>query len=552
MTTPVRAAADTYLAGLADLDPDAAQTLGREPGLLIPDLTPDGFAARVQLARSTRTTLAGTAPHDFPDRVLLAALTDRLDSEIALSDAGFTTRLLAPLATPVHNARVVFDQLPRDTEDDWNRVADHLDHVPVALDQYAATLRWSAERGWTAPARQAEVVAAQCETWVDPRRDDFYRGLVAGYAGDGSLRRRLDTAAVTASRATADFATFLRSELAELAPRDDAVGRDMYTVTARAFLGADVDLDEVYEYGWRELDAVRTEMREVAAEIAPGGVDAAIAALDADPARLLRGTDALRSWLQDRLDATTAAVAGTHFDIPAVSRNAECRIATAGSGVMYYTPPDPGLTRPGRIWWSPPGEGPVASWREVSTLHHEGVPGHHLQHAVTMTLPDLHPWQRSLCHVHGYAEGWAHYAERLAGELGLLRDPGERLGMLCGQMWRAARIVIDIGLHLGLPIPAGTGFTEATTWTPRLARTLLGQLASIDDRTAEFEVDRYLGWPGQALAFKVGARLWQQARTDAERRPGFDLKRFHADALALGPLGLDPLRAALAADRHRG
>jgi uncharacterized protein (DUF885 family) len=179
---------------------------------------------------------------------------------------------------------------------------------------------------------------------------------------------------------------------------------------------------------------------------------------------------------------------------------------------------------------------------------HEGLPGHHLQHAITLTTDGLHPWQRVLCHVHGYAEGWAHYAEQLADELDLYTDPGERLGMLCGQMWRAARIVIDLGLHLRLPIPANT-FTDQTRWTPELAVDLLMRVAGLDAITARFEVDRYLGWPGQALAFKVGERLWWQARREAETRPGFDRRHFHMTALRLGPMGLDPLRSALAGTR---
>ena len=87
-------------------------------------------------------------------------------------------------------------------------------------------------------------------------------------------------------------------------------------------------------------------------------------------------------------------------------------------------------------------------------MHHEGLPGHHLQFVVTASYPDLHPWQRHLCHIHGYAEGWAHYAEQLADELGLIRDPAERLGLLLGQIWRSVRIVADIGLHTGWAVPA--------------------------------------------------------------------------------------------------
>ena len=103
-----------------------------------------------------------------------------------------------------------------------------------------------------------------------------------------------------------------------------------------------------------------------------------------------------------------------------------------------------------------------------------------------------------------------------------------------------------MGLHLGYPVPAGNGFTEATTWTPEVGVEVLQRAGGLDEATARFEVDRYLGWPGQALAFRVGARVWQELREQASTRPGYTAKRFHMRALQLGPMGLGPLRAELA------
>ena len=546
--TTITEVADRYLDALAGLDPVAAEAAGRTPQSRFADLSPDGFAARAELARTTATAAAGASTDGTSELALAAALVDRLTSEVALHDSGFTTRLLAPLATPVHLTRQVFDNLPRVSEADWADVAAHLRRVPVALGQYADTLRWSAARGHLVARRQILAVADQCTAWITV--DDFYGRLVSGYPGTGVLAGELTAGARLAASATLDFAGFLRTELAPQATEVDGVGRDLYAVTARDFLGAQVDLDELYAYGWAELERTAAELRAVAAELGHPDVATARAALDADPAgRVPVGPD-LEAWLRDRTAQVTDALDGPHFDIPAATRDVVCRLSPAASGVMYYTPPDPGLTRPGGIWWSvPPGETSVPVWRHVGTLHHEGLPGHHLQHAITLTTADLHPWQRALCHVHGYAEGWAHYAERLADEFGLYRGPAERLGMLDGQMWRAARVVIDIGLHLDAPIPAGTGFTDARRWTPAVAVDFLVDVAGLDRATARFEVDRYLGWPAQALAFKVGARLWQQARREAEQRDGsaFDRKLFHRTALRLGPMGLDPLRTRLAA-----
>jgi len=544
--TTITEVADRYLDTLAGLDPAAAEAAGRTPQSRFADLSPDGLAARAELSPATATAAAGARTAGTAGRALAAALVDRLSSEADLYDSGFTTRLLAPLATPVHLTRQVFDNLPRVTEADWADVAAHLRRVPVALGQYADTLRWSAARGHLVARRQILAVAGQCTTWIT--KDDFYDRLVSGYPGTGSLADDLAAGARLAACATLDFAGFLRAELAPRATEVDGVGRDLYAVTARDFLGAHVDLDELYAYGWAELERTATELRAVAAELGCPDTATARAALDADPAGRVSVGTALEDWLRERTAQVTDALDGTHFDIPAATREVVCRLSPAAAGVMYYTPPDPGLTRPGGIWWAvPPGETSVPVWRHVGTLHHEGLPGHHLQHAITLTTADLHPWQRALCHVHGYAEGWAHYAERLADEFGLYRGAAERLGMLDGQMWRAARVVIDIGLHLDAPIPVGTGFTDARRWTPEVAVAFLVEVAGLDQATARFEVDRYLGWPAQALAFKVGARLWQQTRRDAERRAGatFDRKEFHRTALRLGPMGLAPLRACL-------
>ncbi len=544
--TTITDVVDRYLDRRAALDPEAEQALGRTPELLYPDLSPDGFAARAQLSRAAAAQAAGADAGRPGEASLKAAFTERMAADVALDEAGFTTRLLAPLATPVHHTRMVFDILPRDSDEDWAVLARHLRALPTALAQYTATLRAGAAAGNLVARRQVLAVADQCAGWTGDT--DFYAGVAAGYPG-GPLAADLAAGAAGAAAATRDFETFLRTELAPQASTVDGVGRDTYTVTARAFLGADTDLDELYDYGWAELTRTAAELTAVATELGHPDTATAMAALDADPAWRVATGDALEAWLRERVDALTDALDGAHFDIPAATRHVDCRVSRTGSGVLYYVPPDPALTRTGSIWWSvPPGSDTVPVWQDTGSLCHEGLPGHHLQYAVTLATAGLHPWQRVLCHVHGYAEGWAHYAERLADELGLYRHPAERLGMLAGQMWRAARIVIDLGLHLDLPIPAGNGFTDEARWQPALAAQFLTRAAGIDPHTARFEVDRYLGWPGQALAFKVGSRLWWGIRRDADRAAGaaFDRKGFHMAALRLGPMGLDPLRATLA------
>jgi uncharacterized protein (DUF885 family) len=309
-----------------------------------------------------------------------------------------------------------------------------------------------------------------------------------------------------------------------------------------------VDLEETYDWGQQELARITAEMQRTAERITPGGsVADAIAHLDADTARKLEGTDELKRWMQTVSDEAVAALADTHFDIPAEIRTLECLIAPTHHGVIYYTPPSEDLvTRPGRMWWSvPEGVDSFGTWRELTTVYHEGVPGHHLQCAQTAYRRELlNRWRRLGCWISGHGEGWALYAERLMADLGFLDDPGDYLGMLDGQSMRAARVVLDIGVHCGLPAPDEVG---GGAWTYDKAWQFLAAHANLAGGFLRFELERYLGWPGQAPSYKIGERLWLQLRDDARAKQGdaFDLKAFHRQALDIGSVGLDVLRDAV-------
>jgi uncharacterized protein (DUF885 family) len=273
-----------------------------------------------------------------------------------------------------------------------------------------------------------------------------------------------------------------------------------------------------------------------------------MAALDAEPARLVRGRDALQAWLQETADAAVAALSGVHFDIPGPVRRLEGRLTpTSGEGV-YYSAPTEDFGRPGRMWWSlPDGVTDMTTWRETTTVHHEGVPGHHLQIAHTIYRAELlNRWQRLLCNCSAHAEGWALYAERLMAELGFLEDPGDRLGWLDAAELRAARVVLDIGVHLDLPVPEAAGI--GSRWSYAAAAEFLRRHCAMDDAMRTDELHRYLGWPGQAPVYKVGERVFLTGRAEARARHGaaFDLKAWHRAVLDLGPLGLGPLAQELA------
>jgi uncharacterized protein (DUF885 family) len=289
----------------------------------------------------------------------------------------------------------------------------------------------------------------------------------------------------------------------------------------------------------------------VAERILPGAtVPEVIDHLERDPARSIEGVDAFRAWLQDLLDHTIAELDGVHFDIPEPVKRVEAMIAPpGGAAAMYYTGPSEDFSRPGRTWYPTLGRTVFPLWGEVSICYHEGVPGHHLQIGQVRYLADrLTRYQRTLAGSSGHAEGWALYAERLMGELGYLDDPAYELGMLRAQAMRAVRVIVDIGLHLGLSIPAGESYHPGERWTPELALPFVIEHSYFPPDFMASEVDRYLGLPGQAISYKVGEREWLAARDDARAREGagFDLKAFHQRALDLGPMGLTQLRRELA------
>jgi uncharacterized protein (DUF885 family) len=551
-TTAVDAIADEYLDAWVAHDPTMATYFGIAGyDDQLPGLDPDWLAAQSELRRDTLARLAAAHPVDANDRITVAALHEELATAEELRAAGHDESNLNNIASPVQNVRDVFDLMSTATAEDWATIASRLAAVPAALDGYAASLRLAAGRGDIRPRRQVQAGIEQC---LDNVGDE---GFFAKFAREAkpetgelpaSVRSDLERAGQAAAQAYQQLADMLRAELLDRAPAADPVGPDRYRLYSRAFLGSQVDLAETYAWGQRELARIEARMAETAQRILPGaGVRAAMDHLNNDPQRKLHGTDALQAWMQNKSDAAVAELTDVHFDIPEPIRRLECRIAPTQQGGIYYTGPSEDLvSRPGRMWWSvPKGETEFATWSEVSTVYHEGVPGHHLQVAQTAYRSNLlNRWRRMASWVSGHGEGWALYAERLMEELGFLDEPGDLLGMLDSHSLRAARVVLDLGIHCGFDAPAEVG---GGAWDYDKAWQFLATHVSSSEGTRRFELTRYLGWPGQAPSYKIGERMWLQLREDARDRAGasFSLKEFHRSALDIGSVGLDVLRSAV-------
>jgi uncharacterized protein (DUF885 family) len=552
----IDAICDTYVGDYAALDPLAATYLGivgHDDRL--GDFSPDGYAAREELTQRALAAATRATPADGREAVARDAFLERLGLQRELSEAGYSRAEFSVLSSGLHEIRQVFDLMSREGEEAWANIDARIAGVPQALADYRTTLLEEADKGNVAATRQYIEVAAQVRNWTGQEGDggDFFANLATGGDGSGALASQLVGHAGAATAAFAEFGRFLETELAPGGREKEAVGREHYALASRYFLGATIDLEETYAWGWAELKRLSDDMTATSGRIVPGGsVTDAVAALDADPSRQIQGKEAFRDWMQELADRTITEMADVHFDIPEPIRRVECCLAPTNDGGIYYTGPSEDFSRPGRMWWSvPDGITSFSPWREVTTVYHEGVPGHHLQVAQTAYRHDLlNRWQRLMCWVSGHGEGWALYAERLMDDLGFLADPADRLGMLDGQAFRAARVIVDIGMHPELTIPTDNPFSfhPGERWTPALGLEFMRAHCQMDDAFIRFEVNRYLGWPGQAPSYKVGERIWIEARDAAKARQGaaFDLKAFHRAALDLGSLGLDPLTTALA------
>ncbi len=547
--------ANRYVAEWAALSPTGATYVGISGyDDQLDDLSPDGYAAQADLTRRTLADLDATEPDTEAERIAREAMQERLGLDLARYETGETTSEVSVITSGLHHSRMVFDLMPTEGAEAQANIAARLSLFAGAMEGYKTTLREAAARGHVSSQAQLLKVAEQCDSWVDPQGDNVFHGLVERLGAEGALDADLRRGAAAATAAIAEFGQFLRTELAPHGRQKQAAGRERYELASQYFLGARIDLDETYAWGFAELARLEADMRTVAGQIlTPGAtIDEAVAALDADPTRTIQGKEAFRDWMQQLADQAISELHGTHFDIPEQVRRIECMIAPTSDGSVYYTGPSEDFARPGRMWWAvPQGITDFSTWREVTTVYHEGVPGHHLQIGQTAVRAGmLNRWQRLLCWVSGHGEGWALYAERLMDELGYLEDPGDKLGMLDGQAFRAARVIVDIGMHLELEIPKDNPFDfhPGERWTPELGWEFLREHCRVPDEMLRFELNRYLGWPGQAPSYKVGERIWLQARDDAKTRKGadFDLREFHRQALDLGALGLDPLRRALA------
>jgi uncharacterized protein (DUF885 family) len=511
------------------------------------DFSPDGLAAQRALLDAVDAAVATLPPPPDAWHALAAeTLSDWTSLERERITSGDAYHDLNGLASSFQVLRMVFDVMDSTSPEGVAHVEARLGTLPVALESYRRLLARGLEDGEIVAARQVRLVIDQARLAATP---DGYFGALAARLGTAAA-----AAGAEASRvAYTAFAAWLEAEYLPRARTQDAVGPERYARAARRMLGARIDPVETYAWGWTEVRAILAEMEALAARIRPGESLPAVLAWLRDGSEL-RAPDleSFLNFIRERQTTALAALVDTWFDVPEPVRRIEVRHAPeTGIRGAYYMQPSEDFSRPGGIWYARDAHGSAALFDEVSTAYHEGFPGHHLQIGLQIAqTAHLSRWQRLGDGFSGYAEGWALYAEQLMLELGFYERPEYILGMYANQIMRALRVVIDIGLHLELPIPADAPFEAGQPWTFDRAVSVLNTYGGMDVTHAESDVNRYLGWPGQAISYKVGQRVflelrehWRAARGETPE----SLRAFHATVLGCGNVGLDRLRAIVRA-----
>lgn len=478
-------------------------------------------------------------------QVMIASFDETRDAY----DTGDHFRDLRHLASPFHQIRLIFDVMKTDTPSARENIVRRLDTVEKPLGDFRALLEEGLGSGVVVAKRQVESIVAQARRIAE---DPASIGeIVAKVEAVDGPSETLAAAAEGARAAYGGFADWLETHYLPNAPADDGVGRETYERSADRLVGTEVDPDEAYAWGWEEFHRLLGEMKRVADLILPGqGIDATKEYLETDPTVTVSGTEELLSFVDTTLRRAVDELAGTHFDLPDEIRPLSVNLAPTGSPLgVYYRPPSEDFSRPGGVWYSIGDQEVFPLYQHVSTAYHEGFPGHHLQIATAMyRRAEISRFQRLLTWYPGYGEGWGMYAEVLMGELGFLEDPQHYFGMLAKQMYRTARVVVDIGLHLGKAIDKSSPLAASEPWTFENAVELIRIYGFRTAAQARDEVLRYLGWPGQAIAYKLGEREMLAIRERMRQDLGaeFDLKDFHSTVIENGAMRLDLLGEVVA------
>ena len=545
--TPVNQLADRFWEKILELNPTTATFYGDERYAdRLEDPGPEGRARNRQLMTRTAADAAAIATDGLPteDRITRDMLKVIADLQIEEDDQSLhQLRVVDQMGGPQQLLPQLTQFQPADNPERLEAFIARLHAYPAYMAANAQILRDGLASGLTAPRIVAERTIAQIERMLEVPIESAIVPSMVKVAHEADRERIREIVRDVVQPADVAFLEALRGDYLAATREEPGLwsapnGEQLYRTAIRSWTTLELDPEAVHQTGLDELEAIEDERRVIAR--AEGYGDDTVgyrAHLDADPANQPTTKEALVERAADDIERAMA-VAPRYFGVlpkaPCEVRPVE-QYKEKDAPFAYYYPPAPDGSRPG-IYYANGYDLPSRKYTKLATTtYHEAAPGHHFQITLEMENPNLITFRRLGARMVGgaYVEGWGLYSERLADEMGLFRDEAERFGMLDAQAWRAARLVVDTGLH-------------ALRW-PRQRSIDFLKGAGLSETDAVIETDRYICWPGQALTYKIGQREIQRLRAELSARDGsaFDLRAFHDAVLGHGSLPLATLAREL-------
>ncbi len=544
--SPVDQLADRFWEDILELNPTTATVYGDERyGDRLEDPSPVGRAAARRLMERTKAAAEAIAPDGLSveDRITRDMLIVIADQGIEEDDQGVhRLRVVDQIGGPQTLLPQVAQFQPADTPERLEKLLSRLEGYRDYMAANTDILREGLDTGLTAPRIVAERTVAQLERLMEiPLADAIVPALaqVTSEADRERVRKVTEQVIYPADRAFLDVlkGDYLRATREEPGLWSAPNGESLYRTQIRSWTTLDLDPTEVHEIGMEELRIVDAGRREIAAAAGAATPREYRQRLADDPANTPGSKDELLRRAREDIDRAMAIAPRYFGTLPKSSCEVKIveEFKEKDAPFAYYFPPATDGSR-GGTYYANGYDLPSRKYTKLaSTTYHEAVPGHHFQIALEQENEHLSTFRRLGARIVGgaYVEGWGLYSEKLADEMGLFRDDAERFGMLDAVAWRAARLVVDTGLH-------------ALRWTRQQSIDFLLE-TGLSETDATIETDRYIAWPGQALTYMIGCREIEKLRRELTERDGsrFDLREFHDQVLAHGSLPLATLSREL-------
>jgi len=545
--SPVNALSDRFWEGILELNPTTATVYGDERYAdRLEDPSPAGRAKARRLMEATKAEAEAipTTGLSIEDRITRDMLIVIADLSVEEDEQGtHRLRVVDQIGGPQTLLPQICQFQSADTPERLEKFLARLRAYPAFMAANADILRESLATGLTAPRIVAERTVQQLERLLAIPISVAIVPAMAKVATDEDRERVREVVRDEVYPADAAFLEILRGEYLAATREEPGLwsapnGDALYRTQIRAWTTLDLEPEDVHRIGLEELEVTEGGRREIAGAAGFGtDTKAYRASLAADPTNQPGSKEELLARAREDIDRAMA-VAPRYFGMlpkAGIEVRAVEEFKEKDAPFAYYFPPSTDGTRAG-IYYANGYDLPSRKYTKLaSTTYHEAVPGHHFQIALEMENPKLNTFRRLGARIVGgaYVEGWGLYSEKLADEMGLFRNEAERFGMLDAVAWRAARLVVDTGLH-------------ALRWSrEQSVDFLLG--AGLSETDAVIETDRYIAWPGQALTYMVGCREIEKLRREIAERDGsgFDLRAFHDALLGHGSLPLATLRREL-------